>query len=97
MPERDRLEQGQTWRQAAARIIHQQFTSIRQTQPNLPDKAIITMISVHYYPWHPRSGHPYAAWLKAIRDYKERLGIVTATGAKRDMPLFENSSTDPKR
>lgn len=78
-----------TWRERAMGIIVDRFYTIRKIQPQLTDETILKMVSLHYYPFGQRSGYPYTAWLLAMRDIKQKLGIITALDANRKLPLFE--------
>lgn len=79
-----------TWRQRAAVIIHERYTSIRAAQADtVSDAAVLRMVSRDHYPWN--GSHPYKAWLAAIKDYKIRLGVpVNKKNVKLDdLPLFQ--------
>lgn len=81
----------ETWGEKSLRVIHKAYTSIKVEQPDLDDKTILRMVSLHYYPFGPRENWPYAAWLKAMRKYREalRLPPLTTRGFTEERPLFE--------
>ena len=81
----------ETWRQLAAKCIHEAFTSIKAAQPDVADAEILKMVSRNYYPWGSRENYVYKAWLLAIKDYRVKLGVTTTKDGKRELPLFETS------
>lgn len=80
-----------TWREKSLEYIHEGYCEVKKEQPELTDKEVLRIVGRDYYPFGERAYFPYAAWLKAMRQYKAKRGIVSAAKGLSEMntPLFD--------
>jgi len=53
-----------SWRERAHRIIDEVIAA----NPTVTDEKELRKLISEAYPWYPRANHPYAAWLKAVKE-----------------------------
>jgi hypothetical protein len=77
------------WSGRSVEAIDKAYRGIKAAQPGLTDAEIMRMVSLHYYPFGARENWPYQAWLKAVKNYRQKLGVVTPAEETAELPLFD--------
>jgi hypothetical protein len=81
-----------SWSTIARRHVDEAYREIKAEHPDMPDEQIMRKVSKEHYPFGERELWPYKAWLRAVKNYRQALGVVTPKDAARETPLFDNQN-----
>lgn len=81
-----------SWGQHAREAVHAGYTELKAANPDVDDLTLMRRVSREFYPFYERANWPYQAWLKAVKDYRQKLIAPTPKEHTSVLPLFEEAN-----